>query len=150
MDELLANRTRRNRMLASVVFIVFALVFGLTSAARAEDSNDIRGTDHGCKDVTASGGWDTLTSADLESQRGSAVLSASLYWTEILVKGGSAAVYVCEAAGASCGTGTGNKLSVASGAALTLPLRGMSIQSVAIYAAAATTVQVCGYFRKSP
>lgn len=149
MDELLANRTRR-RMLAAVAFVVFAIVFGLTSIARAEDSQDIRGTDHGCKDVTASGGWDTLTSADLESQRGSAVLSASLYWTELLVKSGSATVYVCETAGASCGSGTANKLSVASGAALTLPLRGMSVQSVAIYATAATTVQVCGYFRKSP
>jgi len=150
MDELLANRARRNRMLAAVVFVVFALVFFLASLARAEDSQDIRGNYHGCKDVTASGGWDTLTSVDLESQTGSAVLSASLYWTELLIKSGSAAVYVCEAAGASCGTGTGNKLSVASGAALTLPLRGMSVQSVAIYATAATTVQVCGYFRKSP
>ena len=149
MDELLANRARR-RMLAAVAYVVFAVVFGLASIARAEDSQDIRGTKHGCKDVTASGGWDTLTSADLESQTGSAVLASGLYWTEILVKSGSATVYVCEAAGASCGTGTGNKLSVASGAALTLPLRGLSVTSVAIYATAAATLQVCGYFRTSP
>lgn len=118
--------------------------------ALAEDAQDIRGTKHGCKDVTASGGWDSLTSADLESQTGSAALSSGLYWTELMIKSGSATVYVCEAVGTSCGTGTGNKLSVASGAVVVLPLRGINTTSVAVYATAATTLQVCGYFRVSP
>jgi hypothetical protein len=39
---------------------------------------------------------------------------------------------------------------VATGATLVLPLRGISPTSVAIYATAATTVQVCGYFRVNP
>lgn len=148
MDELFA--TQRRRTLLAALVVVFLLAFGLASVARAEDKDDVRGTRHGCKDVTASGGWDTLTSADLESQTGSAALASGLYWTEIMVKDGSAAVYVCETAGASCGAGTGNKMSVATGATLVLPLRGISPTSVAIYATAATTVQVCGYFRVNP
>lgn len=118
--------------------------------AFAEDAQDIRGNKHGCKDVTATGAWDSITSADLENQSGSTALASGLYWTELLVKSGSATVYVCEAAGTSCGTGTGNKLSVASGAVIVLPLRGLNTTSVAIYATAATTVQVCGYFRANP
>lgn len=134
----------------SAVMLVFLVVFGLARLARAEDAQDVRGTRHGCKDVTASGGWDTLTSADLENMQGSAVLASGLYWTELLIKDGSASVYVCEAAGASCGVGTGNKLSVAAGASVVLPMRGLTATSVAIYATAATTVQVCGFFRTVP
>ena len=89
----LAILRRRSIMAAAVV--AFIVAFGLVRLAHAEDSQDVRGTRHGCKDVTASGGWDTLTSADLESQTGSAALSSGLYWTEIVVKDGSAAVYVC-------------------------------------------------------
>jgi len=29
-------------------------------------------------------------------------------------------------------------------------MRGLSVTSIAVYAAAATTVQVCGYFRTAP
>jgi hypothetical protein len=149
MDELLANRARR-RMLAAVAFVVFAIVFGLTSIARAEDSQDIRGTRHGCTDLTTTGAWDELTSASLEDMRGSSALAASLYWTELFIKGGSAVVYVCEAAAADCGSNTTNKLSVASGASITLPLRGLSLRTVSIQATASTTVQVCGFFRTAP
>jgi len=144
----LAIMRRRSIMAAAVV--AFIVAFGLVRLAHAEDSQDVRGTRHGCKDVTATGGWDTLTSADMESQAGSAVLASGLYWTEIMVKDGSAAVYVCETTGASCGSGTGNKMSVATGATLVLPMRGLSVTSIAVYAAAATTVQVCGYFRTAP
>lgn len=140
----------RRRSIMATAVVAFIVAFGLVRLAHAEDSQDVRGTRHGCKDVTGTGGWDTLTSADMESQTGSAVLASGLYWTEIMVKDGSAAVYVCETAGASCGAGTGNKMSVATGATLVLPLRGVSPTSVAIYATAATTVQVCGYFRTSP
>ena len=66
----LAILRRRSIMAAAVV--AFIVAFGLVRLAHAEDSQDVRGTRHGCKDVTASGGWDTLTSADLESQTGSA------------------------------------------------------------------------------
>lgn len=149
MDELLANRARR-RLLAAVAFVVFAIVFGLTSIARAEDSQDIRGTRHGCTDLTTTGAWDELTSASLEDMRGSSALAASLYWTELFIKGGSATVYVCEAASADCGSNTTNKLSVASGASITLPLRGLSLRTVSIQATASTTVQVCGFFRTAP
>lgn len=141
---------------AWLFMIVFFASFLGAGAARAEDLNDVRGTRHGCVDVTATGGWDTLTSASLENSTGSAVLSASLYWTEVLVKDGSATVYLCLAAAASCGAGTGNKLSVAAGSSITLPLRGITpsgssgVQSIAVYAAAATTVQVCGFFRSAP
>ena len=128
----------------------FFAALGIARVAQAEDAQDIRGTKHGCVDHTATGGWDTLTSASLENQQGSAVLAASLYWPEILIKSGSAAVYVCETTAASCGAGTTNKMSVATGATLVLPMRGLSAQSIAVYATAATTVQVCGYFRSSP
>lgn len=140
----------RRRSIMAAVVVAFIIAFGLVRLAHAEDSQDVRGTRHGCKDVTASGGWDTLTSADLESQTGSAVLASGLYWTEIMVKSGSAAVYVCETTGASCGSGTANKMSVATGGVLVLPMRGLSVTSIAVYAAAATTVQVCGYFRTAP
>lgn len=156
-DEARAAIERVSRSLARTAGVpslvwAFAVAFlgaflGGVCAARAEDALDIRGTKHGCQDVTASGGWDTLTSASLENQQGAAALSASLYWTEVVVKGGSAAVYVCEAAAASCGSGTANKMAVATGATLVLPLRGLSVQSIAVYAAIGTTVQVCGYFR---
>ncbi len=132
------------------LLVVLLVLLGLTHLAHAEDAYDVRGTKHGCADLTATGGWDTLTSASLENQQAAAALSASLYWTEVLVKGGSAAVYVCEATGTSCGTGTGNKLSVATAGSLSLPLRGLNTQSIAIYAANGTTVQVCGYFRSAP
>lgn len=147
MRELTIMR-RRSIMAAAVV--AFIVAFGLMRLAHAEDSQDVRGTRHGCVDVTATGGWDSLTSASLESTASGTSLAASLYWTELLVLNGSADVYVCLTTGASCGTGTGNKLKVASGAALTLPLRGLSTQSVAVYATASTTLQVCGYFRTAP
>lgn len=140
----------RRRAIMAAVVVAFIVAFGLARLAHAEDSNDVRGNYHGCKDVTASGGWDSLTSADLESSTGSAVLSSGLYFSEVLVLNGSADVYLCLAAGASCGTGTANKVKVASGAALMLPVRGINPTSIAIYATAATTVQVCGYFRKTP
>jgi len=144
----LAIMRRRSIMAAAVV--AFIVAFGLVRLAHAEDSRDVRGTRHGCQDITATGGWDTLTSASLENQQGSAALASGLYWSEILVKGGSATVYVCEAAAASCGSGTTNKASVATGATLMLPLYGLSVTSVAIYAANGTTLQVCGYFRTTP
>lgn len=147
MSELTIMR-RRSIMAAAVVAFVVAL--GLARLARAEDANDVRGNFHGCKDVTASGGWDSLTSADLESSTGSAVLSSGLYFSEVLVLNGSADVYLCLAAGGSCGAGTGNKVKVASGAALMLPVRGINPTSIAVYATAATTLQVCGYFRARP
>ena len=140
----------RRRSIMSAAVVAFIIAFGLVRLAHAEDSQDVRGTLHGCKDVTASGGWDALTSADLEDSEGSAVLAASLYFTEIMVLNGSAHAHICLAAAASCGTGTANKVKVASGAALVLPLRGLASQAVSIYAAAATTLQVCAYFRKAP
>ena len=144
----LAIMRRRSIMAAAVV--AFIVAFGLVRLAHAEDSQDVRGTRHGCKDVTATGGWDTLTSADLEDSKGSAVLASNLYFTELLVLNGSAHSHVCLAASASCGSGTANKVKVASGAALMLPMRGLSVQSVSIYATASTTLQVCGYFRTAP
>lgn len=144
----LAILRRRSIMAAAVV--AFIVAFGLVRLARAEDANDVRGNFHGCKDITASGGWDSITSADLESSTGSAVLSSGLYFTEVMVLNGSADVYLCLTTGASCGSGTANKVKVASGAALALPLRGVNPTSVAIYATAATTLQVCAYFRKGP
>lgn len=140
----------RRRAIMAAAVVAFVVAFGLARSARAEDMNDVRGNYHGCKDVTASGGWDSITSADLESSTGSAVLSSGLYFTEVMVLNGSANVYLCLATGASCGSGTANKVKVASGAALALPLRGVNPTSVAIYATAATTLQVCAYFRKSP
>lgn len=136
------------RILAVLAFIISAC--GFVSPAAAEDANDVRMTKHGCVDVTASGGWDDLTSASFENQQGSAALSAGLSFTELLVKDGSAAVYVCEAAGAGCGATTANKMKVTSGAALTVPLRGLSVATVSVFAAVSTTVQVCAGFRASP
>lgn len=138
----------RSRWLISILAaLAFLAAFAVAQAARAEDSQDVRGTKHGCVDVTASGGWDTLTSASLENSQGSAVLSSGLYWTEVFVLNGSADVYLCLAAGGSCGAGTANKMKIATGASGSFPLRGLSATSIAVYAAAATTVQVCGYFR---
>ena len=139
----------RRRSILAAAIVAFVVAMGLTRLARAEDSMDVRGVAHGCKDVTASGGWDSITSADLESSTGSAVLASGLYYSEVMVLNGSADVYLCLAAGGSCGTGTGNKVKVASGAALMLPLRGINPTSVAIYATAATTLQVCGFFRRT-
>ena len=127
------------------------LILAVTPVARAEDAKDIRGNYHGCLDYTFSATeWATLTSASLENMAGVSTLAASLYWTEIMVKGASATVYVCEAASASCGAGPSNKVSVATGATLVLPLRGTGVKSVAIYSEDGTTAQVCGYFRAVP
>ena len=124
---------------------------GLAVPAGAEDQYDIRGTKHGCTDFTVGAAWATYTSASLEDQAGSAVLGASLYWTEIMIKAPSAAVYICEAAAASCGANTTNKLSVASGATIVLPLKGLAGQSIALQGSGAgVTGQLCGYFRVSP
>lgn len=142
--------TRARLVAWALIMAVFACAFGVARLARAEDKDDVRGNFHGCADVTATGGWDSLTSASLESSLGSSTLAASLYWTEVLVVNGSADVYLCLTTGASCGTGTAGKLKVASGAALSLPLRGLATRSVAVYATAATTLQVCGYFRVQP
>ena len=156
MGDVHERRYLRAKFMAALAAVFLFVSCGLTGFARAEDLNDVRGTRHGCVDVTATGGWDTLTSASLENSTGSAALSASLYWTEVLVKDGSATVYLCLAAAASCGAGTGNKLAVAAGSSITLPLRGVApsgssgVQSIAVYAAAATTVQVCGFFRSAP
>lgn len=139
----------RRRAIMAAAVVAFVTAFGLARLARAEDMYDVRGNYHGCKDVTASGGWDALTSADLESSTGSAVLSSGLYYSEVMVLNGSADAYLCLAPAASCGAGTGNKVKVASGAALVLPLRGVNPTSVSIYATAATTLQVCAYFRKN-
>ena len=140
----------RRRAIMAAAVVAFVVAFGLARPARAEDKDDVRGNYHGCKDVTASGEWDSITSADLESSTGSAALSSGLYFTEVMVLNGSANVYLCLATGASCGSGTANKVKVASGAALALPLRGVNPTSVAIYATATTTLQICAYFRKSP
>lgn len=138
------------------LMVMLFLLLGLTHLARAEDMHDIRGTRRGCVDVTGTAAWVTLTSASLENSTASSALAASLYWTEITVKDGTGAVQLCLNAAASCGADTTNKDNIASGAALTLPLRGLpqgtasGIQSVAVYAGVATTFQVCGYFRVSP
>ena len=137
-------------MMKIIGFLCALIISCAAVPAVAEDMYDIRGTKHGCADVVATGGWDDLTSASLENMQGSAALGASLYWTEVIVKSGSAAVYLCEAAGAGCGANTANKLSVATGASLTIPLRGLVVQTIAVLAAGATTVQVCGFFRASP
>ena len=127
--------------------VAFLTAFGVVCVARAEDALDVRGTKHGCADVTATGDWATLTSASLENAAGSSALAASLYWTEVFISGGSADVYLCEAAAASCGVGTGNKQKVPTAGAIALPLRGLGIQSIATYAANGTTFQICGFFR---
>jgi hypothetical protein len=129
------------------VFLVVSV--GLVGLARAEDAQDIRGTAHGCVDATVQTEWTALTSASLENSKGSSVLAGSLYWTEILIKGGSAAVYLCLAGASSCGIGTTNKLSVPAGATLSIPLRGLGVQTISLYGTGITgsAVQVCGYFR---
>ena len=129
------------------IFLILFVTLGGLAPVHAEDASDVRGTSHGCVDVTGSGAWATLTSASLENSAGSAALAASLYWTEIVVKDGSAPAYICLAAAASCGGTTANKMVVPTGAALALPLRGISTQSVAVFTAGAATAQVCGYFR---
>ena len=130
--------------------LFFALLMLLPLAAGAEDSNDVRGTKSGCKDFTATGSFVSFTSADLEDAAGSSTLASGLYWTEVTVTGTSATVYVCTAAAASCGADTTNKRAVASGAALTLPMRGLATATVALRAANGTTGHLCGYFRSTP
>ena len=137
------------RVAAWCAAVAFAVAFGLASLARAEDAQDVRGTAHGCADLTVPASWTEYTSASLESSKGSAALAGSLYWTEILVKDGSAAVYVCLAGASSCGSGTTNKLSVPAGATLSIPLRGLGVQTLSLYGTGivGSVVQVCGYFR---
>ena len=138
------------RVAAWCAAVVFAVAFGLAGLARAEDAQDVRGNYHGCVDTTVPTSWTELTSASLEDSKGSAALSGSLYWTELLIKGGSAAVYVCMTGASSCGSGTTNKLSVDAGATLSIPLRGLLVQTVSLYGTGmvGSAVQVCGYFRK--
>lgn len=142
----------RARLAGLLALVVFLVAFGLAGLARAEDAQDIRGTHHGCVDTTVPTSWTSLTSASLESSKGSTSLAASLYWTEILIKAPSAAVYLCMATAASCGTGTANKLSVDTGGTLMIPLRGLNLQTVSLYGTGivGSTVQVCGYFRVQP
>ena len=85
-------------------------------------------------------------------QTGSAALAASLHWTELTVKAPSAAVYVCLAGASSCGANTTNKLSVATGATLVLPVTGLSLQTISLYGTGiiGSAVQVCGFFRVHP
>lgn len=138
------------RVAAWCAVVAFGVAFGLAQLARAEDAQDVRGKYHGCVDTTVPTSWTELTSASLEDSKGSAALSGSLYWTELLIKGGDAAVYVCLTGASSCGANTTNKLSVASGATLSIPLRGLLVQTVSLYGTgiAGSAVQVCGYFRK--
>lgn len=138
------------RVAAWCAAVAFAVAFGLASLARAEDAQDVRGNFHGCYDVTVPTSWTELTSASLEDSKGSGALSASLYWTELMIKGGSAAVYVCMAGASSCGSGTTNKLSVPTSATLAIPMRGLSVQTISLYGTGITgsAIQVCGYFRK--
>ena len=135
--------------LSALVFL--ASLLGAT-VARAEDAHGVVGTRHGCVDFSVTSTGTTYTSASLENMQGSAALAASLYWTEIMVKGGSDPVYLCEAAVASCGADTTNKLVVATGASITLPTRGISVQSIALFGPGlgATTGQLCGFFRVTP
>lgn len=137
------------RVAAWCIAVILMVSAGLVGLARAEDAQDVRGTAHGCADLTVAAEWTALTSASLENSKGSAALSASLYWTEILVKGGTAAVYVCLAGASSCGSGTTNKLSVPAGATLSIPLRGLGVQTLSLYGTGGggSAVQVCGYFR---
>lgn len=134
------------------VLALALLALCLATTASAEDSNDVRGTRSGCLDVTADGNWTSYTSASLEDESGTAVLAASLYWTEVAVYNGSASVFVCQAAAASCHAAgdTTNKRVVLTGAAWVLPVRGKSLQTIAIKAANGATFQVCGYFRTTP
>lgn len=130
-------------------FAFLALLL-LAGVAHAEDAQDVRGNYVGCKDVTATGSWVSYTSADLENAAGSAVLGSGLYYTEVALTQPSASVYLCHTAAGSCGADTTNKRSVASGAALVVPMRGLGVQTIALRAANGTTVQLCAYFRASP
>lgn len=137
------------RVAAWCIAVILMVSVGLVGLARAEDAQDIRGTAHGCVDATVPTSWTEYTSESLEDSKGSAALSANLYWTEILIKGGSAAVYLCLAGASSCGSGTTNKLSVPAGATLSIPLRGLDLKTLSLYGTGITgsVVQVCGYFR---
>lgn len=136
-------------------FLLFCLALATCAApsyAIAEDAQDIRGTYSGCVDATIGASWSGFTSADLEDSSGSAVLAASLYWTEINVITPSAAIYVCTGPAAGCGANTANKRATATSATWVLPARGLSggVQTVSLRAGGAgVTVQLCGYFRKS-
>ena len=134
------------------LMVMLFLLLGLTHLAHAEDMHDIRMTRHGCQDLVVPAAWTTYTSASFENMQGSAALAGSLYWTELFVKAPDVALYICEAAAASCGADTTNKMSVAAGASLTVPLRGLGIQSLSLYGTGiiGTTVQVCGGFRSAP
>jgi hypothetical protein len=140
------------RTFAGLAFATLAALLCLAGPCRAEDAQDVRGTKSGCLDVTADGNWTSYTSASLEDESGTAALAASLYWTEVAVYNGSASVYVCQTAAASCHAAgdTTNKRVVLTGAAWVLPVRGKGVQTVAIKAANGTTYQLCGYFRTTP
>lgn len=142
----------RARLAGLLALVVFVLTFGLVGLARAEDAQDVRGTHHGCVDTTIQTEWTALTSASLENSKTATTLPSSLYWTEVLIKSPSAAVYLCMATAASCGTGTGNKISVDTGGTLMIPLRGLNLQTISLYGTGivGSTVQVCGYFRVQP
>ena len=137
------------RVAAWCAAVAFAVAFGLANLARAEDAQDVRGNFHGCADLTLGLSWTALTSASLEDSKGSGALTGSLYWTELMVKAPSDTVYVCMAGAASCGANGENKLSIASGGTLAIPMRGLNVQTVSLYGTSGSpTVQVCGYFRK--
>lgn len=140
------------RVAAWCVVVAFGVAFGLAQLARAEDAQDIRGSNHGCVDTTVPTSWTALTSASMENSRGSAALSSGLYWTELLILEPSAAVYVCLAGASSCGANTTNKLAVPAGGTLSIPLRGLNVQTVSLYGTGivGSVVQVCGYFRSVP
>ena len=142
----------RARLASLIALVAFLVVFCLAALASAEDAQDIRGTHHGCVDSTIAAEWTAFTSASLESSKTATTLQASLYWTEIMIKAPSAAVYLCLAGTSACGVGTGNKISVAADATLVLPLRGLSVQTLSLYGTGGvgSTVQVCGYFRNTP
>jgi hypothetical protein len=143
---------RRARIAGALALVVFVVTFGLAGLARAQDVNGVVGTRHGCVDATIGTSWTELTSASMESSTGSAALAASLHWTELTVKAPSAAVYVCLAGASSCGANTTNKLSVATGATLVLPVTGLSLQTISLYGTGiiGSAVQVCGFFRVHP
>ena len=137
------------RVAAWCAVVAFGVAFGLAQLARAEDAQDVRGKYHGCVDTTVPTSWTELTSASLEDSKGSAALSGSLYWTELLIKGGDAAVYVCLTGASSCGSGTTNKLAVPTSATLAIPMRGLNVQTISLYGTGGgSVIQVCGYFRK--
>jgi len=131
--------------------VVMGCVLGVAGLARAEDAQDVRGTKSGCQDVTIGAAWSDFTSSGLENAQGSGALGSGLYWTEISVANTSASLFICLAAGASCGADTTNKRLVPSGGVWVLPLRGLSTQTIALRAGAAgVTGQLCGYFRATP